>query len=195
MIRLLFILFFTSFVGHSQLIDPYRYAPAETTVTDRILIAVQDAEQNGSTMILNSSLEIGDKICGWVFDISIPDNATITLAEMELYALVTDSGAVTVDIDVDEGSGTAPSNFTSTANELSDIDGTETKTSWTPSSWTINNTYTTVNFASSLQEAVDAVSGDMTRVRIRMTNTSGTGERIAAHGSDANSALLRITYQ
>ncbi len=188
--------------------------PSETTLSQRIASAGDDAEEEGPTgttpnrMWLNSSdIELvsdfepntaGVQKVGLRFTgMNIPVGATITDAYLVFRAIAADPGMTNSDVTnltlKGQLSGNA-STFTTTSGNISSRALTAASTAWTPTSWTTGLDYNSPNIASVIQEIVNQgtwASGNALAIII-----TGTGHRASqAYDSDpSKAAQLVVTY-
>ncbi len=186
----------------------------ETTLSQRIAAASDDAEQEGPTgttpnrMWLDSSdielvsdfgsptagvQQVGLRFTG----MNIPVGATITNAYLVFRAVSADSPMTNSDATNLTVHGQLTGNastFTSTSGNISSRALTGASTAWSPTAWTTGLDYNSPDITSVIQEIVDQgtwASGNALALII-----SGTGHRAAqSYDSDpSNAAQLVITY-
>ena len=186
----------------------------ETTLTQRVAAASDDAEEEGPTgttpnrMWLNSSdIELisdreapatGEQKVGLRFTgMNIPIGATITSAHLVFRAVAADPGATNSEATNLTLKGQLigdASTFTTTSGDISSRALTSASTAWTPTTWTSGLDYNSPDISSVVQEIVNQgtwASGNDLAIII-----TGTGHRASqAYDTDPlNAAQLVVTY-
>ncbi|WP_421861823.1 PilC/PilY family type IV pilus protein [Motiliproteus sp.] len=152
-----------------------------------------DAEQNGSSMDLDSSdLDLGEKKVGLRYtNIPLAKNSTISNAYIEFTADGSDSEATNLTI---KGHKTAnPSTFNTGSNNISNRSKTSASISWTPDTWnSAGETNQTPNIASVINELTaqtDWASGNSLALIIE-----GSGKRDSESYDGSNLAPRLVIY-
>jgi len=187
----------------------YRYGLGETgcvktTETAQTALSGDDAEQFGSSVdIIDNDLDIGfdseqasDQTIGLRFqEIDVPNAATILSAEIAFIAKgISDDTAEFTIKGIDDDNVTQ---FSSTANDITDRTTTSASVAWIPPQWSVaSESFKTSDITTIVQEIIDRggwASGNSMGFIIEQV----TGTRIAetADGDSSKSPRLNIVYQ
>ena len=183
--------------GMTEAVDAASGAAA-ATVEYRITVSTDDAKETSGTMNTSGNdldFEPTAKI-GFRFPaVSIPDNATITNAYLEVYAKDNRSDATNMTF-YGEAADNAVT-FTTTANDITDRTTTTASVNW-PSvpAFAGSTTYQTLDISPIIQEVVDRVgwtSGNA--IVVIATTASGLRKIKSEDGNAANAPLLHVEYR
>ncbi|MAT69753.1 MAG: hypothetical protein CMJ58_09535 [Planctomycetaceae bacterium] len=173
-------------------------AVAQTSVTFTVSQNSDDADQSPSTgeMWVGDGYSWLDNYCGARFqNVTIPAGATITSATLQLYSYGSGTASFSVNMYAQDADTT--STFTTTTYELSNRPRTTATTAWTTgsTSYTDGQSFTSPNFASSIQEVVDRAgwtSGNaLTVILTPVANGRGFWKR---SGNASYAPRLHVTY-
>ena len=168
--------------------------------TSQSSIIADDAEQNGTTVTINSTeLNLGTDTVGVRFQgIDVPKDATITEAYLQFYAKSTDSSTASFTIKGELPSDADSNVFTTTDNDLTSRTLTTTgNVTWVPDPWdTAGELYTSADIKSIVSQMNTTTAGWTSGNDMGFLIIPGSGTR-SAESFDSNPAKaprLRITY-
>ena len=171
-----------------------------TTETGQSGIVADDAEQNGTTVTINSTeLNLGTDTVGVRFQgIDIPVDATITEATLQFYAKSVDTSAASFTIKGELPADADSNVFTATDNDISSRTLTTTgNVTWVPEDWdTAGELYTSADIKGIVSQMVTTAAGWTSGNDLGFVIEPGSGTR-SAESFDSNPALaprLKITY-
>lgn len=157
---------------------------------------VRESKSSGDITRTNSTLSLGNGIIGLRYqNITIPNSATITNADLRFRAA--SSGSNTLSLTIRAQAADNPATFSSTTYNVSSRAITTSSTTWNPGSWS-SGSYYLINIAPVIQEVINRpgwASGNALVIIVDYPSSS-TGSRsvYSYEGSNSNNSSLTINY-
>lgn len=175
----------------------------EVTVSVKVMDGNDDVEESGdgsgSMYLTSSDLELtedgskGNQTIGILFrDVPVPAGMEIKSASIKFIADASGSDVTSLSI-VGETDNT-PDDFSTLANDVSDRLKTTSSVNWSPSSWTTEGSYSTVDISDLVQEMIDNPLWSVNDKMVFMITGTGGRSAYSYDGDSDKAPELIVSY-